>query len=180
VAGERLQDVTLLRLWRFLTVVLAALALAMTSAHVLDLPQKGRSDPELHAIADTTLYRHFATVGAVYTLASIAAAVVLVFLVRGRRPAFGWTLVGAACLLLAFGTWLALVMPIDQEVAGAIRSAPGSVPATWARLRTRWEYGQVATFVLQVAGFCAVLSSVLADTSGSRSRRRVTRIVYWT
>jgi hypothetical protein len=55
-----------LRAWRFLALVLAALALTMTSAHVLELPQKMRYDAELYAAVNTTLYRHFATVGAVY------------------------------------------------------------------------------------------------------------------
>jgi hypothetical protein len=34
----------LLRVWRFITLLLAALALTMESAHVLELPQKMRYD----------------------------------------------------------------------------------------------------------------------------------------
>jgi hypothetical protein len=78
-----------LKTWRFLTLAFAALALTMTSAHVLELAPKMRYDPNLYTVVNATLYRHFATIGAVYTLGSIFAAVVLALLVRGRRVVFG-------------------------------------------------------------------------------------------
>ena len=117
-----------LRAWRFLTLVLAALALTMTSAHVLELPQKMAYPP---------------------------------------GHAFAWALVGASCLLLAFGSWLALVEPVNREIAGALRTSPDSVPSLWMRLRPRWEYGHATGFVIQLAGFCALLVSVLVETPGA-------------
>lgn len=162
----------LLRAWRFVTIVLAMLALTMTSAHVLELPQKMRYDAQLYSAVNTTLYRHFATIGAVYTVGSILAAAVLVLLVRGRHPAFGWTLTGAACLLLAFVSWLALVAPVNREVADAIRSVPDTVPALWMRYRARWEYGHATGFALQLVGVAALLASVLVETpAGTRAPR---------
>jgi hypothetical protein len=157
-----------LRGWRFVTILLAALALTMTSAHVLELPVKMEYEAGLYAAVNTTLYRYFAIVGAVYTIGSIVGALVLAYLCRGRGPAFGWTLVGAAFLLLAFGTWLWLVAPVNREVADALRSAPESVPATWMRLRPRWEYGHAVGFVMGLTGFGALLASILAETPGPK------------
>ena len=117
-----------LKVWRFVTLTLAALTLTMTSAHVLELPQKMQYDAQMYSAVNTTLYRYFAIVGGFYTLSSIVAAAVLAFLVRGRGPTFRWTLAGALCLLLAFGTWLALVAPVNSAVTEALRSAPESVP----------------------------------------------------
>jgi hypothetical protein len=162
----------LLRGWRFVALLLAALALTMTSAHVLELPQKMRYDAALYTAVNTTLYRQFAVVGAFYTVGAIVAAGVLTILTRGRGPAFGWSLVGALCLLAAFASWLWLVQPVNREVAAALRSGPESVPGLWMRLRPRWEYGHATGFVIQLAGFCALLASVLVDTprSGRLSR----------
>ncbi|HZS32593.1 MAG TPA: hypothetical protein VFC42_04380 [Methylomirabilota bacterium] len=161
-----------LRAWRFVTLVLAALALTMESAHVLELPQKLRYDPQLYAAVNGTLYRHFAVVGGVYQVGSIVAAGVLAMPVRGRRPSSGWTLAGALCLLLTFGIWLAAVAPVNARVAAAVRSAPDSVPALWMRLRGRWEYGHAAGFVVQLAGLSALVLSVLVETpEGPRPRR---------
>jgi hypothetical protein len=153
-----------LRVWRFLTLLLAALSLTMESAHVLELPQKMLYDAPLYAAVNTTLYRYFAIVGGVYQLGSIVLAAVLAFLVRTHRSSCRWTLAGGLCLLLAFGVWLTVVAPVNSQVAAALRDAPESVPAIWMQLRQRWEYGHAAGFAVQLIGFCALLISVLVET----------------
>jgi hypothetical protein len=57
-----------------IALVLAALSLTMTSAHVLELPQKMRLAPAFYAAVNGTLYRWFAIVGGIYTAAAILAA----------------------------------------------------------------------------------------------------------
>jgi len=153
-----------LRTWRFFTLILAALALTMTSAHVLELPQKLKYDAQMYTAVNTTLYRYFAIVGGFYQVSSVVAAALLTVLVHKRRPAFGWTLAGALCLLLAFGSWLALVAPVNNQVVQALQTAPDSVPALWMQLRNRWEYGHATGFVLHVAGFSALMLAVLLET----------------
>jgi hypothetical protein len=154
----------MLRAWRFITLILAALSLTMESAHVLELPQKMQYDANMYSAVNTTMYRYFAIVGGIYQIGSIVAAAILAFLVRTRRPSFGWTVAGALCLLLAFGIWLAIVAPVNSEVSATLRSAPASVPAVWMRLRDRWEYGHAAGFVVQLLGLSALLLSVLVET----------------
>jgi hypothetical protein len=153
-----------LKIWRCITIVLAALALTMESAHVLELPQKMQYDAQMYTAVNATLYRYFAIVGGIYEVGSIVMAAVLAFLVRKRRPSFGWTLTGAGCLLLAFGIWLAVVAPVNSQVAEAFRSAPESVPTVWTRLRNQWEYGHAAGFIVQLVGLCALVLSVLVET----------------
>jgi hypothetical protein len=154
----------LIRSVRFVTLVLGALALTMESAHVLELPQKINYDAQMYSAVNTTLYRYFALIGAPYQIGSILAAGVLVFLVRKHRPSFRWSLAGAFGLLLAFGAWLVIVAPVNQQVAAALRSAPESVPALWLELRSRWEYGHAAGFVVQLVAYCALVISVLVET----------------
>jgi hypothetical protein len=57
-----------LRVWRFITIVIAALALTMTSAHVLELPQKMRFEAQLYSAVNTSMYRYFAIIGGVYSM----------------------------------------------------------------------------------------------------------------
>jgi hypothetical protein len=46
---------------------------------------------------------------------------------------------------------------------------PDSVAQLWMGLRNRWEYGHAAGFVLQLAGFCAlVISLVIARPADAR------------
>jgi MFS family permease len=155
-----------LRSWRFVTLLLAALALTMTSAHLLELPQKMGYSPELYAAVNTTMYRYFAIVGGAYTVGSILSAAVLAVLVRRRGPTFRWTVAGLAFLCLAFASWLALVAPVNQRIAAALERAPDTVPTVWQLLRDRWEYGHATGFVLQLVGFAALVVSLLVETPG--------------
>jgi len=161
-----------LKTWRCITIILAALALTMESAHMLELPQKMQYDAQMYAAVNTTLYRYFAIVGGVYQISSIVVAAVLTFLVRKRRPSFWWTLTGACCLLLAFGIWLTVVAPVNSQVSEALRSAPESVPTVWIWLRHQWEYGHVAGFIVQLVGLCALVLSVLVETPQSPPQGR--------
>jgi len=161
--------IMLIRGWRFITLVLAALALTMESAHLLELPQKMQYGAQMYSAVNGTLYKYFAIVGGTYQIGSILASGSLSFLVR-RRTALVWTLVGFVFLLLAFGLWLAVVAPVNSEIADALRSAPESVPTLWLRLRGRWESGHVVGFVLQLIGFCALVFSVLIETPKDDAR----------
>jgi hypothetical protein len=154
----------MLSFWRFLTIVLSALALTMTSAHVLELPQKMTYTAEMYAAVNTTLYRYFAIIGGPYQIGSIVSAIVLTILVRRRSVIFRWALVGTVLLLAAFVSWLILVLPVNREVAAALEASPETVSWLWQRLRDRWEYGHATGFVLHLAGFCAVVASVVRDT----------------
>ena len=151
-----------LRVARFAALLLAALSLTMTSAHVLELPQKMQYSAELYATVNGTLYRQFAIVGGVYTIAAIVAAAVLAVLARRHGAGFGWALAGALCLATAFVMWLAIVAPVNARIAAALGAAPETVPALWMELRPRWEYGHAAGFVVQLAGLCALILSALA------------------
>ena len=74
-----------LRVWRFITLTLAALGLVMWGAHVLELPEKMKYDAELCAAVTSTLYQQFRTVGAIIQVGGIAAGLALAFMVRRRR-----------------------------------------------------------------------------------------------
>jgi MFS family permease len=149
--------------WRFVTIVLSALALTMTSAHVLELPQKMRYTAEMYTAVNTTLYRYFAIIGGPYQIGAIASAIVLTVLVRRQSVIFRWTLVGTVLLIAAFVSWLILVLPVNREVAAALEASPQTVPMLWLRLRDRWEYGHATGFVLHLAGFCVLVMSVVRD-----------------
>ena len=153
----------MLAFWRFITIVLSALALTMTSAHVLELPQKMTYTPEVYAAINSTLYRYFAIIGGPYQIGAIVSAIVLTLLVRRQSVIFRWTLVGTLLLIAAFGSWLILVLPVNREVAAALEASPRAVPSLWLQLRDRWEYGHATGFGLHLAGFCALVMSAVRD-----------------
>lgn len=159
-----------MRVHRFFALVVTALALTMTSAHVLEMPQKLALSPELYAAVNGTLYRYFAYVGAVYTVGSVSLVALLAWRARGK-PSSVPTMIAAICLGAAFVSWLALVAPVNHAVA-----VEG--PSVWTDLRWRWELGHLVGFVLTLAGFCSLVLSVLIDIPIGPIHVEVTRIVH--
>lgn len=159
----------MIRASRFVAIMLAALALSLTSAHVLEMPQKLQYDADLYAQVNTTMYRYFAIVGGIYSMGAIAATAVLTLLLRGRGATFRWTAAATGMYVLWFASWLAAVVPVNRRIAEAMSLDPGAVPMLWQALRARWEYGHAIGFGLEAFGFAALAISVLVDTPGPAS-----------
>ncbi len=156
-----------LRVWRFITIVLASLSLGMAFCHLLQLSPRMRYDAEMWR-ATQTMYQLFGTVGAFIEVGASLSAVVLVFLARGRRPAILWTLVGAACLVVAQAAWWLFVFPVNARMA----EWTASMPADWTRFRAQWEYAHAVRAILELLGFAALVLSALVETSSDRPRAR--------
>lgn len=161
-----------LRIWRFITIILAALTTATTFAHALELPAKMNYDAALWTTLQQSLYWGFGHIGGYVEAATVfLAAPVLTFLVRKRRPAFQWTLAGTVCFALAFFVvFLMFTEPMNREI---FQWTPQSVPADWTQVRNQWEYSHVARFVLHLMGLGALLISVLVEIPIERSRHSV-------
>jgi hypothetical protein len=86
--------------------------------------------------------------------------VVLAFLIRQRRPAFGWTLLGALCLVAAHMAWWVWVAPVNATMAPL---TPETLPAGWMGLRDQWEYTHAARAVLQIIALGALVFSILIE-----------------
>lgn len=167
-----------LRQIRFVTLLLAALAMTMECAHVLELPQKLQWDPALYSAVNSTLYRYFAIVGGPLQVGSIVAAAALAVIARRRRGTWGAAEVaGGMGLAAALAVWVAVVAPVNETVAAVMRSAPEQLPDRWLELRLRWELGHALGFVLQLGGFAALLASVVRDTPRHRPLLAVSHVV---
>ena len=162
----------LLRTLRFITLMLAALGMAMGVAHVLELAPKMRYDAQTYTKVNSTLYLFYGIIGGFIQVFSILAAAILSFVVRGR-PEFRLTLFGTLCLVLSLGLWFVLVQPVNTEWAQDLRTAPeAAVLESYMRLRARWEYGHVAAFIAWVGGLSLLVLSVLVDTPAHRPSNR--------
>lgn len=159
----------MLRIFRFITLLLGALGLALGAAHVLELGPKMQYDAEMYMAVTSTLYQFFGSVGAVIQISAIFMAIVVAFLVR-HRPVFHVTLFGTLGLVLSLLLWTLLVAPVNAEWLEVMKSAPDSAPEAYLRLRSRWEYGHVAAFVSWLLGFGLLLLSVLTKTPPDRGR----------
>jgi hypothetical protein len=151
-----------LRIWRLLTIMLVALSMGTALCHLLEMPAKLRYEGGTWLMLLHTLYPPaFGTLGASFEVGAVLAAVVLAFLVRHRRPAFGWTLLGAICIVAADAAFWLWVAPVNAAMASL---TPQTLPADWTSLRNQWEYTHAGRAVLQIAALAFLVCSVLVES----------------
>jgi len=156
----------LVKTWRLLTIMLAALSLAPALGHLLELPAKMTYEGPLWLTVSQTLYGAFGTIGASFEVGAVATTVVLAILVRQRRPAFGWTLLGALCVVAAHAAFWIWLAPVNTTIAALTLE---TLPADWMELRNQWEYTHAARAVLQMIALGALVFSILVETPTTAS-----------
>ena len=159
----------LLRTVRFISVMLAALTLGMGFCHLMQLPARMAWDQYLWvgSTVQGGLYAMFGSTGAAIDVATVIALALLAYLVREHgRPGFRLALSAALLFALALVLWWVLVYPVNVELAKWVN---GPVPADWTAYRSRWEWGHAVISLLDLAGFAALVGSVLGDTPRTSS-----------
>jgi len=153
-----------IRVWRFITLVLASLSLSLSMAHLLELPQRMQFDQQLWVRVTVleNVYKLFGSVGAAFEITAILTAIALVLLARRRGSTFYWTLSGAIFLVLAFVSWIMFVAPMNAEFAKWLTNP---VPADWTRYRDQWEYAHAVNAFIKIIGLSLLVISVLVENS---------------
>ena len=155
-----------MRLLQFVAVILTALALVPSAAHLFELPHKIALTEEQYFVVQS-IYRGWSLFGAVI-IAAILANLLLARMLFLRRKNCWFGL--AAGLILAgtlaiFFTW---TYPANQATDNwAI------VTADWESLRSQWEFSHAANAVLTFIALCCVALSAArsVDCSNPPSRR---------
>jgi Anthrone oxygenase len=157
----------LLKLWFLLTLLLAALLLGTTFAHVLEILAKLKYDASLWTHLQQTLYWAFAWIGGPIELAAILASGVLAYLLRGSATSFWLAAAATGCLVLAFFViWIFITNAANVEIASW---TPQTVPSDWEAWRRQWDLSHAARFVLHLAAFVALTGSLIATHPWSAS-----------
>lgn len=158
-----------LKIWRFLTLLFAALSMAMAfGGHLLQLPPRMSYDAALWRNTQSMYQLFGPPVGAIIESGAWVSAVVLAILVRHRRPAFRWTVIGALAFVLAHAAWWLFVFPVNQQM---VNWTPETMPPDWMRWRAQWEYTHAVRALLQIGGLAAFFVSVLVETPAASKDR---------
>lgn len=156
-----------IRVWRFITLMLAAFSLSLSMTHLLELPQRMQFDQQLwvRVTVIENVYKLFGSVGAVFEMTAILAAIILVFLVRRHGSTFYWTLGGAVLLAIAFVSWMIFIAPMNAEFAKWLTTP---IPSTWGQYRDQWEYAHATNALLKIIGLSFLVISILIETITKR------------
>ena len=160
---RRKRGVKSVSLWsiRFAVVMLAALSLSVGVGHLMQLPARMAWDQYLWvgSTVQGGFYGLSGPFGVLLEVTALIALIVLAALVR-RHGAGGFALTAAAAAFFAIGllVWWILVYPVNVELAKWVN---GPVPEDWADWRALWEWVQAANGLAQLAGFAALVMSVM-------------------
>lgn len=138
----------------FVAIVLTALALVPTGAHFFELPNKIGLPQERYFVVQQ-IYRGWSLFGVVL-VAAIIMNFVLTILLRNRRPAFWFSLVGFVLVAATLAVFFLWTYPANQATKNWT-VAPGN----WRDLRLIWEYSHATNAILTFLALCSVTTGAL-------------------
>jgi hypothetical protein len=155
-SAQRRAEVRLvpLKIVQFLALVLTALALVPSGAHLFALPNKISLGAEQYFIAQS-IYRGWSLFGIVL-FGALIANLALALLLRGRGAPFALALFGFFSIALALVIFFICTYPANQATNNWTM-----IPNDWEQLRRQWEYSHAADAVVTFAAFCSVALSSL-------------------
>lgn len=134
---------------QFLAIILTALAVVPSGAHLLALPNKLEFEPEAYLTAQQ-IYRGWAWLGTVI-IAALASNMIAALLLR-RQPLPFWlstaTTVLIAGTLVIFFLW---TFPANQLTANWTSLPP---EPEWHALRNNWEYSHASNAIIMFLALC--------------------------
>jgi hypothetical protein len=135
--------------WMVVSLLLTALLLGTTFAHVLEISAKRQMDGALWTTLQQRLYRAFATVGGTVEIGAILSTAALTWLVPGKGRVAAAAALGS--LIVAFaGVWIGVVLPVNRVV---LHWDTTRVPSDWSTWRRRWDRGHAMRFGLHLVAF---------------------------
>ena len=148
--------------WTFLTVLVMALSLGPSFAHLLEAPPRLTGwPPELwrEATVFHGQFAYFAVVGAPLDVGAIVLGAVTTVVLRHRRPAFWLVLAATVLFAVSLATWISVVAPMNAILA---QWEPGPIPENFAAVRNQWEAGHIAISAIKTTGLCCAIAAALS------------------
>jgi hypothetical protein len=143
-----------LKLFRFLSLLFTALAMAPAMAHLLELPNK-IGLPRDEYLTVQQIYRGWALLGIVVFGALLSTLILTVLLRQQRRP-FALSFISFLCIVGTQVVFWTFTYPANQQTQNWTM-----LPENWPALRHQWEYSHAAGAGLNFAAFIALVLSTL-------------------
>ena len=141
---------------QFLAVILTALALVPSGAHLFELPNKIDLSQEQYFVVQG-VYRGWALFGFVL-IGAVGANLALSIFVRRKGLAFWFALAALLLMITSLVVFFIWTFPTNQATTNWT-----AVPANWATLRTQWEYSHAANAIITFLALCSVTTSILIE-----------------
>lgn len=134
--------------------------MGMALCHLLQMTPRMGYDALLWRNTQS-MYRFFgASLGAYIEVGAVLMSLGLLYFLRERRTAFQWAFVCAGCMFIAHLAWWVFVYPVNKQM---VHWTLDSIPKNWYLFRLQWEYTHAVRAIFEIAGFAAVVISILVE-----------------
>lgn len=144
----------LLGTFRFLAILSTAIAMAGGLAHAFEFPAKIHLGQEDYLVVQQ-IYRGWSLLG-VPIIIALLCSLAIAYLVRSHRLCVTLTLTAVVALGAQLANFFVFTQPVNRATANWTE-----LPEDWESLRMQWEYSHLASAVLFVIAFVAMVLSVL-------------------
>ena len=151
-----------MRILQLAAVLLTALELVPSGAHLLELGRKIGLSQDSYLIVQQ-IYRGWALFGIVLIAAIVTNLAVVVALWRQARP-YWPSLAAGSLLAVTLGIFFVWIYPVNQATDNWTIA-----PADWQKLRLQWELSHAVNAILTFTALCfATLSALTAHDTRRR------------
>lgn len=159
------------RLLQIITLVLVAVAMALSLAHALELPGKMRLDRETYVAVQKIYYPGF-TIGGMAEPVGIIALLTLLVLTPYASTDFWWALAAFLALVVTHAIYWVVTHPVngfwtkDIQLTGTgatfFSLFAAEITGDWSKLRDVWEYSHLARSVFAMLSLVFLLIAATA------------------
>jgi hypothetical protein len=139
---------------RFLSILLAALALVPAMAHLIELPNKIYLSREDYLTVQR-IYRGWELAGIV-VVGALLSTLILTIMNRHDPQAFTLSLIALICIVATQLVFWLFTFPVNGQTENWT-----VLPPNWSELRARWEYSHATSAVLNLLALAALILSVV-------------------
>lgn len=153
----------IVRMIQLLALVVTALALVPSGAHLAALPNKIHLSQADYFVVQG-IYRGWAVLGALWPIA-LATNAALAYSVRTQSTPFWLAVAAASCFAVMLAVFVAWTLPANQATDNWTR-----IPEDWTALQRNWEWSHAVNAAIAFGAFCLTALSVLSwhpDAHGS-------------
>ncbi|HXW70585.1 MAG TPA: DUF1772 domain-containing protein [Methylocella sp.] len=140
-----------------LAIVLTALALIPSAAHLASLPNKIDLSEEDYFLAQS-LYRGWWLFSGVIIAALATNVWLAILLTAGNRLSSSLAAAAAALIIASLAVFLAEIYPINRETGNWTM-----IPDDWEAMRAHWEYAHAVEAGIIFVALCCVTAAVLFE-----------------
>lgn len=143
-------------LLRFLAILFSVITLSALMTHLLELRGKINLSKENYQVVQS-IYNGWAWLG-VFEISAIILVLIWAINMRRSKHIFSILLTALACFIISLVIFFIFTFPANVKTANWTE-----LPANWEVLRKRWEYSHAVHAVLNLIGFCLLVTALLKE-----------------